>query len=335
VLAACAFALVVAGLLVLGHRGGHAVRRSAAQPGSEAELVSMLGVLRRPQSAAERAIVELSKNPRNAIGDIPDPDSVRIVGPGLIHGRDVFVFLSPSAPGPPGQPASGPAAVCIYYPDIEGGGVGCQTAAQIRQHGTDGSLGVLTYNVVPDGVAEVELSFPGGVQRSAPVHDNFWQVQPPAGPSGPLGSGAIGQQPTAVVWKDAAGRVIGPSRATLEARAAARAGVALRNAPRPVELHRPVAVLPGDRIRFTPQASGHRFEILLRCPSGSGFSGGITAPLPGGRPATVRLHNLSIARRGPSHCGEAFVGDVEDLGVSLRAPAKGPVILGQFRIRVP
>jgi hypothetical protein len=308
-----ALALAAGGLVVLGHgprRSNTDSPASIAQrPATRASLVAMLGVLRRPQTDAERALVHRPATDRYAaLPRFSDPGSVRILG-ARAHGRDVFLYLQG-------------ASVCVYYPDVEGGGIGCATAPQLERNRTMGTLGSEVFGLVPDVVSQVELSFPDG-QVSIAARDNFWRARLDRATR------------TAIVWKDAQGREVDPGNAH---------PTGLGPAPTPpnvsvttTELRGPVEVLPGHRVRFIPNTGPYRYEIALRCER-SGFDGAITKRLPAGQVATVRL-NLAPAR---DQCpgSHVFAGEITKL---LPQEAHGPVrvhgklrfhviVLGRFRL---
>ena len=310
VLLVVALALGVGGVLVLGD---HQRRADNASPAphpaiTPSGLTATLAVLQRPQSDAERALVHRAATDRYAaLPKFSDPDSVRILAPGVL-GRQVFLYLRGTS-------------VCVYYPDVEGGGTTCSTAAQLSQRRMIGALGTQVYGLVPDGVARVVITFPSGTV-SLPIRDNFWQTRAP------------GATPSAIVWKDAQGQELDPAHSAQQS---------FTLAPKPpkvkvtrTDLHARVDVLAGRRVRFTPAAGGHRYEILLSCGK-RGFDGAVTKPLPAGQAAIVPLKLAAARDQCPG--AHAFAGQVIELTNSRPQSTRigGTIhthvtVLGRFRL---
>jgi hypothetical protein len=115
-----------------------------------------------------------------------------------------------------------------------------------------------------------------------------------------------------VIWKDSRGRALPAPAPTPTPRPSS-----------PRDLHQRIAVLAGDRVRFTPVANGHRHDVVLRCERGGSFQAGLTHRLPAGRAFTLRLHGLHPL---PRFCrGNVLRGTVTDVD--------GPAVLGTFTLR--
>src|SRR5262249_51937780 len=71
-----------------------------------------------------------------------------------------------------------------------GGGSGCASAPQLARDRTMGTLGSEVFGLVPDGVSQVVLSFPGG-PVSIPARHNFWRARLPPNP----GAGRVAGRP--------------------------------------------------------------------------------------------------------------------------------------------
>lgn len=326
---ALACTLAVGAVLVAGNRGHRDASHRSAQPkrftGTRDELAGMLAVLRRPQDAAERAIVRRQQTDRySGLPSFSDPGSVRILAPGLVAGGHVFLYLAAH---------NGAAAVCVYYPDIDGGGVSCATAKTLSEIRTMGSLGTETFGLVPDGVTQVELSFPSEQVKLA-VDNNFWQFRAPANKAD---QSRTPIEPLAVVWKSASGQSIDPGHERQPA-ANAPPGTPPTTAPAPpspkpkiVEQRIPIMVRAGHRIAFVPRADRHRYEVSLHCGRRM-FDGAITKALPGGRPVSVRLSLAAARYRCPRH--GVLTGKILDLTATpAKPPVKRVVIAGRFRLR--
>jgi hypothetical protein len=184
--AALAIAIAVAAIVLVGHgRPTSAPRATAPVPASARGLVSQLAVLRRPQTAADRAVpwsaasVE-QRRWRSQRGepiqsfDQPVPTLTRRVFT-FPNGRGLFmvVLANPTATGaPPPLPARLGDGVALWTLCCNGVG---EPSAWLRGHpqllpeerGIPHSTAVYyAYSVVPDGVARVKWVFAGLHTRS-------------------------------------------------------------------------------------------------------------------------------------------------------------------------
>jgi hypothetical protein len=94
--------------------------------------------------------------------------------------------------------------LCVFIADStgDGGGKGCYTTAEVESGRAGGSIGAVDYGLVPDGVAQVQFSYPTGTQATA-VHDNFFEHHPEqAAQSGRIPA----RPPEATLWLDADGK---------------------------------------------------------------------------------------------------------------------------------
>ncbi|WP_210493693.1 hypothetical protein [Patulibacter sp. SYSU D01012] len=199
---------------------GHPTPATSPVP---ADQRATLGVLRRPQSDADRG-PRVRWVLRMASPDVFDGvrvASVRLARP-LPHGGSIVVLpVERSGHDDPGYPRSTRRdVVCLQItswttvrgrPGL-GGGLGsggtCGNAADIRSGHMmmgaqfDGELGVS--GLVPDGVRTVEVPLRGGPTLRLPVSDNVYyaDMETPRGRFNPV----------RVRWLDAAGRVVGPPR---------------------------------------------------------------------------------------------------------------------------
>jgi hypothetical protein len=158
-----AAALVASGLFDADeagvHRGGARAAASGGFP-ADATLEDMLGVFRRPQTAADD--MGIKKDQMNEIPDRqPGEDftkSRRVEWPG------VRIFLWPMRDG-----------VCYGVP----GGSGCPPLDALRRTGVSigggsGPEGHSLYGVVVDGIREVVLTAKDGPELRVPVRENFF-----------------------------------------------------------------------------------------------------------------------------------------------------------------
>ena len=170
--------------------------RAAVSP----DLVAMLGVLRRPQTDADRAPAT-----SRAAGGFRLPgyvgahlDGIRLVDParGVVlvpFDRIPVPTDAQGRPLPEFDPSTYTNAVCLFIPTSDGFAAdSCHTAGKIRLGRALGSSGGVVDGLVPDGVARVRL-VRGDRAVEAPVADNFFSVDAPAptsvdwiGPDGAL-----------------------------------------------------------------------------------------------------------------------------------------------------
>jgi hypothetical protein len=189
-----AFALVVGVRVGVGTDDEAAVG-PAAGAGADVSLLETLGVLRRPQTEADRG-PEVRKELAMFSAD---PEQVRVIR--LTEDRRPIMVAGPmDAPAPaPQQAGAQPGdSACVYYPDpVDGGGVTCHAVDDIRAGRAMGALGQHWYTLVPDGVAKVRLVW-ADHEEVVPVADNFAEAEASAGDRTPF--------PRQVTWEDAQGQ---------------------------------------------------------------------------------------------------------------------------------
>jgi len=171
---AAVVAIVVAGgalLLTAGHKVSPS-RHAAGSVGVQS-LVSELGVLRRPQTAADRAFYSDRTVAQQPVGSPPRQSIRRLTRlvPLPDRGR-IFLYVVP--PGP-GRRYSG-----LGYEErsvTNGVGACCQTAGALRRPGGPGPNAYesgayrtqLYFEIVPDGVARVQWVFPRFARLALPL----------------------------------------------------------------------------------------------------------------------------------------------------------------------
>ncbi len=181
VLVGVAMALGIGAVVVLhsGHRPGGrapAARRALPLPGRG--LVGILGVLRRPQTPADRdlgsALTGIVHHSRVAT---PVMSLIRVATVTRDGQKVVLVPMRPQHGGwPPGPRGTGstPGSSGLRLALLAGGGGCCLTPAEIDAGQAWSSYGSGSGNyvvlVVPDGVARVRVAFSHPI--TAPVHDN-------------------------------------------------------------------------------------------------------------------------------------------------------------------
>jgi hypothetical protein len=180
-------------------RRGHPTASASAPP---ADQLAVLGVLRRPATAADQGPATA-----NALRFF-DPsvqgirsDYVRLLGT-QPDGRAYVLVPAKAYLSPDGGPTRAD-VLCLFAQDSDGGGIGCFTTAQVRAGEALGmserlidigtpvpagphALGVRTivapgaqmYGLVPDGVRTVRISDAGGT-LTVPVSANFFQATLP------------------------------------------------------------------------------------------------------------------------------------------------------------
>jgi hypothetical protein len=187
------------------------VPTSTSASDAPADQVALLGVLARPQNAADRGArteellrhlgVEASGVRTGSIRALTSPT-----------GEDAVLVSVERAGAVAGAAEPGQSdALCVVIAD---GGF-CGNADDLRAGRFMLLGGDHVYGLVPDGVSSVGLEYPGGQTRSAAVHDNFYAVTDapvasrivptPAGRSAPLPTSA----PPAIRWLDG-GSLVGP-----------------------------------------------------------------------------------------------------------------------------
>jgi hypothetical protein len=174
------------------------------------ELVEMLGVLRRPQTDADRGAPTATAarrffSPQN---EGAHPEGIRLLDPerGVVlvpFDRDRVPSDEQGRPMPGFDQSKFDNVVCLYLPNpagIPGGGGSCYSAERIRSGRSLPSVlageNSRISGLVPDGVARVRL-IRGDVSVEAPVNDNFFT----AGRRAPMA-------PDYVEWLRADGSII-------------------------------------------------------------------------------------------------------------------------------
>jgi hypothetical protein len=175
----------------------------------------MLGVLRRPQSAADRgsATRALLRHAGSESSGVR-LDSVRLVT--LSNGSKVAVFSEEKSVDPASGSTEIAEPVCIL---LAHGGA-CASIADIRARGLVVFLGRQLLGLVPDGVASVALDYSDGNVLREDVHDNIYtlldalpSISPPdPGDTHPSASSTprplADGMPTSVRWLDGNGHTI-------------------------------------------------------------------------------------------------------------------------------
>lgn len=165
--------VVGSGALLL--TGGHKVSPSpqAAASAAARSLVGELGVLRRPQTAADRAFYRSGIVAQQPAGS-PPRQSIRRLTRLIALPDDGKMFLYVVAPGP-GRRYSG-----LGYEErtvADGVGACCQTARALRRPGGPGPNAYesgayrtqLYFEIVPDGVSQVRWVFPRFARLALPL----------------------------------------------------------------------------------------------------------------------------------------------------------------------
>jgi hypothetical protein len=156
---AAALAAVAAIAVAVWPSGPADLEREVAAPAAPESAEEILAVLRRPESEADRSAP--AREGREALAhELPAGPAFRLLdttedGKGIVLG------------------AAG-TKVCLYYPDADGGGIGCWTAADIAKGHSYGSLGKHLHGVAPDGVVAVWIDTLDDSRRIL-VRDNFFR----------------------------------------------------------------------------------------------------------------------------------------------------------------
>jgi hypothetical protein len=227
-LAALAVLVSVGGIVLLGrHHTSRPVARPPAVASSRTTLISILGVLRRPQTPADLDLPQLPQLERNAPNTLPlhGPVDLPLV---RFAGRTPWgqkIFLVPYKPPTRIQIQGNRRRVLGLlnrarslgeWLEIVTPGLVPDLGANAHQIQTEGDLaeavvgcqkpsgrcpGALRFvGVVPDGVARVGVSV--AATATAEVHQNVFAVQLPVLPSSALATGPI------FTWYSASGQVI-------------------------------------------------------------------------------------------------------------------------------
>ena len=179
---------------------------SLSEGAPDANLVRMLGVLRRPQSPAERRFVEGQLRSQGLLRDVAGVhvDYIRVLdfqrGVMLIPVERFGLGYERAARANPDVPAPNRAAlsnaVCVY--DAGGGSAGqsCFTGPRIRSGFAISTGPASGIGVVPDGVERVRLT-DGERSGEASVRDNLF-----------ITGGEAPVAPMIVEWLDHQGKVV-------------------------------------------------------------------------------------------------------------------------------
>jgi hypothetical protein len=187
----------------------HAPAPSPARLSPRTEQLRLFGVLRRAPTEADRT-VQVERQPRSS-----PPADIRALAVRGARGIPVVVYTlrvsRPPLPGPPQLTRRN--LLCVRYPDVDGAGGSCWTTAQILAGRGTAALGRHVFGLVPDGVATVRMTYPGGAVRTARVRENFFTV---VAPGAKTLRGWTAYSPGAgspITWLDAHGRRVGPGTA--------------------------------------------------------------------------------------------------------------------------
>lgn len=190
----------------------------ALRPPPASEL-KMLGVLRRPQTAADRGPAVRAE--LSLVGSqVRGVRTAYIRQLGQTLGRRAVVLVPVSRfgeiqPGFPSPLVSN--ALCVVFPFPAGPGhpsgaaFPCWTAAEVRSgralSAARGPSELLIFGLVPDGVRSVRLSLRDTAAVTVAVHSNFFVRAVRRAGAGRARAGAL---PTKVAWLGASGHVVGP-----------------------------------------------------------------------------------------------------------------------------
>ena len=173
VLAQAAALAVIAAIAVAVWPNAPADPEREVRPATPQNAADVLGVLRRPETEADRG--PAAQDGRKALARSLSADAVfRLVGT-TDDGRGIMIGAASEVErhggGPPG------AGVCLHYPDSLGGGGGaCWTADDIAKGHSYGNVGDDFNGLAPDGVERVIVVTAEG-EETLPVRDNFFQAR--------------------------------------------------------------------------------------------------------------------------------------------------------------
>jgi hypothetical protein len=169
-----------------------------------------MGVLRRPQTAADRgalAQTALRLSDDNvdgvrtaAVRLLASPATDAVLIPVRRFNLNGSRFIAPDAPEELKQRmAPKTDGLCLFAPDPsgDGGGYGCSTWEEVEAGLLPSSIGPVVYGLVPDGVARVRIDLEGGRQLELGVRDNFY-----------AGRSATARGPLTTAWIDEDGAVL-------------------------------------------------------------------------------------------------------------------------------
>ncbi len=139
-----------------------------------AEQLALLGVLRRDQTPEDRgATTQQALRYFGTTTQDVHSDYIRRlpIGPGYLP-----AVLVPARSWEVAGLLHKEDVLCVFVAERngDGGAKGCYTTEELRRGRAGGGLGSVTYGLVPDGVAEIRVRYPGGTQR-VPVRDNFFE----------------------------------------------------------------------------------------------------------------------------------------------------------------
>jgi hypothetical protein len=196
---------------VLGRPELHDTPASVSDSPVPPSTVATLGVLRRPQTSADRAPAALALLRHAGVESAGvRPASVRLIT--LSDGRRVVIYSQQKTVNPSTGATEMTEPVCVLFP---GGGT-CATLDTIGARGMLMTAGPRILGVVPDGVATVVLEYPGGDTRNATVSDNIYTLDdaPLVARNSPPGSGlppmTVGERPSSIHWLNEHGTIVGP-----------------------------------------------------------------------------------------------------------------------------
>jgi hypothetical protein len=178
---------LVGAVVVIASRGAEDVETAATLP-RDTSLVGTLEILRRPASTADHGPeVRKELDTFNA-----RPEDVRLIKLAP-DGKAILVAGPMDSPQPRADAHDG-AFACMYYPDVDGGGVTCHTNADVRAGRATARLGNHFHMLIPDGVASARLKWPDRTD-TVPVENNFIESE---------GNG----WPSTITWLDAKGETV-------------------------------------------------------------------------------------------------------------------------------
>ncbi len=216
-IAATTAALAATGVWTPMLGGPGAAAPSTSKTPIPTAAVTTLGVLRRPQTAADRS--RATESLLRAIG--PEGAGVRLSSIRLVtlaDGQHAVIYSQQKGINPVTGATQSFEPICILIPPDAWS---CASLAAIRAHGLlVGVFGVEGHavGVVPDGVATVRLTYPDGITHHVPVTENLYTDEPRAAvtpapstsdrsPTRPPPPPAL---PSRVQWLDADNTTIGP-----------------------------------------------------------------------------------------------------------------------------
>ena len=169
---------------ILGNTHYRPLPTISGAPPPAAQL-AILGVLRRPQTAADRGAATL-RQLQYATGTGVRTDYIRLLRRLPGGGAAVLepVARLPAPPGPPVPASVLPRvnALCVIYSAPAGSAArACFSTRQVLDGLATASAGNQYFGLVPDGVTSVTLHTSGGGSAAAPVTGNFFVVTIPPG----------------------------------------------------------------------------------------------------------------------------------------------------------